>query len=381
MENNENVPAQTGNAFIQSATNKGGAIEIAAAAAKAEIEAAIVVAKKFPRDELIAYEQILKACERKGLAETARYTYPRGGTKVQGPSIRIAEVIAQKWGNLRYGIVERERRKGESTMVAYAHDIENNTYSEQVFTVRHWRDTRAGGHELNDERDIYEITANQGSRRVRACLLRVIPPDIVEEALAKCEETLKNADKRPIQDKIREMVLAFDKLGVSIGMLEGNLGHKLEATTETELVNLRGIYQSIRDGMSDRKDWFTLAKPASASSTTAEPEEPRFRPSSSSSSSASVPANKREAEAEEFPPGLEPEDPNVAAVEDELEGTLIEIKNLRDEAGIHFKTFDAELRRRGFLSPGQGLNEISLESADKVLSEIDSIIKAITIPE
>ncbi|BBP87435.1 hypothetical protein BsIDN1_10530 [Bacillus safensis] len=63
-----------------------------------EVQAAMVVAKKFPRDVYAAFERIKKACERKLLAESAVYEYPKGGSKISGPSIRLAEALAQNWG-------------------------------------------------------------------------------------------------------------------------------------------------------------------------------------------------------------------------------------------------------------------------------------------
>jgi len=41
-------------------------------------------------------------------------------------------------------------------------------------------------------------------------------------------------------------------------MLEQRLGHKLEATIEQELVGLRKIFVSLKDGMSKREDWFDV---------------------------------------------------------------------------------------------------------------------------
>ena len=52
-----------------------------------EVQAAMVIAKKFPRDEVESYNRIMQSCKRKSLAESAMYEYPRGGTKVTGPSI------------------------------------------------------------------------------------------------------------------------------------------------------------------------------------------------------------------------------------------------------------------------------------------------------
>lgn len=81
-----------------------------------EVQAAMVVAKRFPRDEIEANNRILNACKRKSLAERAIYEYPRGGENVTGPSIRLAEVMAQNWGNLDFGITELEQKNGESNL-------------------------------------------------------------------------------------------------------------------------------------------------------------------------------------------------------------------------------------------------------------------------
>lgn len=70
------------------------------------------------------------------------YEYPRGGTKVTGPSIRLAEAMAQNWGNLDYGLIELEQKAGESQVMAYAWDLETNTRQTIVFSVPHIRATK-----------------------------------------------------------------------------------------------------------------------------------------------------------------------------------------------------------------------------------------------
>lgn len=150
-----------------------------------EVQAAMVIAKKFPRDEVQSFNRIMRACQRKTLAEQAMYEYPRGGTKVTGPSIRLAEAMAQNWGNLDYGIIELEQKNGESQVMAYAWDLETNTRQTKIFSVPHIRSTKKGNVTLTDPRDIYELVANQGARRVRACILGVIPGDVIDSALGR----------------------------------------------------------------------------------------------------------------------------------------------------------------------------------------------------
>ena len=44
-----------------------------------EVQAAMIVAKHFPRDERASCDRILNACTRRSLAEGAIYSYSRGG--------------------------------------------------------------------------------------------------------------------------------------------------------------------------------------------------------------------------------------------------------------------------------------------------------------
>jgi hypothetical protein len=175
-----------------------------------EVQVAMLSAKKFPRDELSAINRIKATCQRPTLAEQAVYTYPRGGQKVSGPSIRLAEALAQNWGNLDTGIIELENRNGKSEMMAYAWDLETNTRVTKTFSVDHVRDTKQGRKDLTDARDIYEATANFGARRMRACILSVIPGDVVDMAVQECRKTLADKDQRPVNEILNELLKAFN---------------------------------------------------------------------------------------------------------------------------------------------------------------------------
>lgn len=224
-----------------------------------EVQAAMVIAKRFTRDEVEAFNRILKSCQRKTLAEQSMYEYPRGGQKVTGPSIRLAEALAQNWGNLDYGIVELEQNNGESQVMAYAWDLETNTRQSKIFSVPHIRATKHGNKTLTDPRDIYEMVANQGARRLRACILGVIPGDVIDSAVEQCQLTLKGANPEPLIDRVRKMVKTFeDKFSVTKEMLEEYIGCNSDAFSENDFMRLRNIYGSLKDGMSKREDYFKI---------------------------------------------------------------------------------------------------------------------------
>lgn len=225
-----------------------------------EVQAAMVIAKKFPRDHVQSFNRIIDACKRPALAESAMYEYPRGGTKVVGPSIRLAEAMAQNWGNIDFGIIELEQRNGESQVMAYAWDLETNTRQSKIFSVPHIRSTRNGNVALTDPRDIYEMVANQGARRVRACILGIIPGDVQEAAIEQCNKTMAGDNTKPIIDLVREMSGIFkNEFGVSLELIEKFIGCKSEAFTMNDLVRLKRVYKSLHDGMSKREDYFDIS--------------------------------------------------------------------------------------------------------------------------
>lgn len=114
-----------------------GTVAIEASRAIAEAQGKLVIAKRFPRDEVQAYAKAIEACRRPSMAEKAFYSFPRGGQTVEGPTIRFAEELARCWGNIDYGIKELSQDDGKSEMQAYAWDLETNAQSVQNFTNPH----------------------------------------------------------------------------------------------------------------------------------------------------------------------------------------------------------------------------------------------------
>lgn len=245
------------NPYGEITKREGNAIADASTAREVqEVQAMMTIAKRFPRDEKEAMGKIIKACTRQGLAESALYVYAKGGTEVSGPSIRLAEAIAQSWGNIQFGIRELEQRNGESTVEAMAWDMETNTRQCKVFQVKHERYTRAGNKKLSDPRDIYEMVANQGARRLRACILGIIPGDVVDAAVKQCDITLAQGKGECTPEKIESMLAAFSAYGVKKEQIEKKIQRNVESMSKTQMVQLGKIYNSIKDGMGKPSDYF-----------------------------------------------------------------------------------------------------------------------------
>ncbi|GED64322.1 hypothetical protein [Lysinibacillus fusiformis] len=222
-----------------------------------EVKGAIFLAKQFPRNYFESEKRIQDACKRPSLATTATYAYKRGSSKVEGPSIRLAEVLAQNWGNLSYGIQELEQRDGESVAKAYCWDLETNVRQEKVFTVKHVRSARGSLTKLTEPRDIYERVASDGARRLRACILGVIPGDVVEMAVEQCRLTLAGQSDKPLKDRISGALSHFkENYGVTQEMIEDRFGYNASSFSEFDLAQLTSIRNSLKDKMSKVEDWF-----------------------------------------------------------------------------------------------------------------------------
>lgn len=232
-------------------------VDIEAQRAIAEVQASIMLAKKFPRDPMMVCNQILVACQRPLLAESATYCYSRGGTNIKGASIRLAEAIAQQWGNVKYGWKTISTNEKESHIETFAWDLETNVYVSRNFSVEHFRYAKGKKTPLTDPRDIYEVCANNAARRMRACILEVIPSDVVEMALNQCEKTLKSTVKAD-KETIKNIITAFSGYGITRKMIETFIQRNLEAITPENILRLKQIYQSIKDGMGKVEDFFKV---------------------------------------------------------------------------------------------------------------------------
>lgn len=233
-----------------------GTVAIEASRAIAEAQGKLVIAKRFPRDEIAAHAKIIEACQRPSMAEKAFYSFPRGGQTVKGPTIRFAEELARCWGNIDYGIKELSQDDGKSEMQAYAWDLETNAQSVQNFTNPHQREVGKKMQTLTSQRDIYENNANMATRRLRSRILAILPAWFVDDAIRECEKTLSGQNDIPLIDRVKKMVVSFAKFGVTQEQIEKRLKKKIETMNTDDFVEYTGIYNALKNGESKVSEWF-----------------------------------------------------------------------------------------------------------------------------
>jgi hypothetical protein len=220
-----------------------------------EIQSAIVLAKKYPRDEDQSFQKLMKASGRTSFAEEAEYSFPRGGQQVRGPSVNLAREAARVWGNVRYGLTVLRDDQFSRQIQGWAWDLETNTKITAEDDFRKLIFRKGKGWIEPDERDLRELTNRRGAILIRNCVLQILPKDLVEDAVAECRKTLRtNAAQDP--DAARKKILmAFSELNVSAEMLAAYLGHPVAQSSPSEIADLRGVYKSISDGNSTWADY------------------------------------------------------------------------------------------------------------------------------
>lgn len=233
--------------------------------AKASIEAALIIAKKFPRDEDRAEARLIAACENAEFAAKARYKKPIAGTFIEGPSIRFAEEAIRLWGNIKVqqvAIYEDEQRRVVKVIV---YDLEANTSYEREIVIeklverRNPKDREVVHERVNssgikvfivrateDELSIKE--AAMASKIIRNNGLRMIPQHVMEKAMRRVIETLKGEVKKAPAAAKKSIEEIFAELNVTAKQLADYLGCNIAKATPEQIADLRAVYMAIKDG-------------------------------------------------------------------------------------------------------------------------------------
>lgn len=260
----------------------------AAETAKAEVQAAFVMAMHRPRSAEQARQNILKLCKKPDFAESVEYSKPVGNTKITGLSVRFAEQALREWGNVR--TTQRVTYEDDTVrrIMVKVLDLENNAEFSREISVSKTVERKNGkGREVLSERKnsygdtVYIVAATDDevatkeaaavAKVIRNEGLRLLPPDLKEEALETARKTLRDRDAQDPDTAMRKITDGFAALGVTVAMLEKFLGHPVAQSSPAEIEDMRKMYRSIKDGESRWSDYMidAEAQPAAADPTDA----------------------------------------------------------------------------------------------------------------
>ena len=251
----------------KSLTAPSGTIQIEQTRAQKEIESRIVLARRFPRDLGRVRDQILVACKSLTFAEKATYKYPRHDTdgkkvNIKGISIRLAEEMARAMTNFMFGMREIDSGSDWTDVQTFAWDIESNVSETREFRVPHYRKAGSVMKRITDPRDVYELTANMGSRRMRACIMAQIPYYLQDEAISECDKTIvASITGKAGAGRAKKMMESFEGFKITAEHIEKRYEKKLKNFSPEEYADLIQIYNALRDGIAHPWDYFDIAKP------------------------------------------------------------------------------------------------------------------------
>lgn len=270
--NNYNVPAEfspqtngdlTAPAVAMSAS-ESAAIAMATQQ-KAIVEARYKMALARPRDLDLVRQKMLKDASRPSFATVAIYHKPVGNG-IEGPSIRFVESAIRNMTNIDVTAKTISEDDERRVISVCAEDLESNTsYSHEVTVTKtvERRKLPQGEKPIrvranSNGQPIYilhatddEILNKQNaliSKAVRTLGLRLIPGDLVDEAIWKIKQTMAQQDRQDPDAAKHRIIDAFAQLGVSVESLKEFVGHELSALDPNEIQLLRSTFSAIKDG-------------------------------------------------------------------------------------------------------------------------------------
>lgn len=219
--------------------------DIVVAETKAQIDVQIATAKAYPRDLAVVLKNIKTfATMDEETATECFYKLPRGGSYIEGISVRMAEIIANAWGNLRCQsrIVSNDGKV--LTAQAVCHDLESNV---AILTEVKRKITDRNGKTFNE--DMQVVTGNAACAiAFRNAVLKVVPKAYTHRIMDEVKQVaLGNA--ATLEKRRNGAIEFFKKAGITpADLLEFLNKSKIEEIDTDDVADLLGIAQAIKEG-------------------------------------------------------------------------------------------------------------------------------------
>ena len=229
---------------------------------RAEIDIQIATAKNYPRDINATLNKIATyACMDKETAEDCFYVLRRKGaggqdTVIEGLSVRMAEIIAGAWGNLRVAthIVGNDGKM--ITAQAVCHDLETNF---AVMKEVKRRITDRNGRTFSE--DMQVVTGNAAAAiAFRNAVLTVIPKAVTKKIINDVKQVALG-QAIDVETSRQNCLTNYARAGVTEAMICQYLGIKSVAEIDKKkLFELKATWNAIKEGTTSVQE--TFIKPA-----------------------------------------------------------------------------------------------------------------------
>lgn len=266
----------------QTALDKRAAIESSITQAlEAQVRASVEIryqkADARPRNLDMVWQRLKLDCQRPGFAVAALYARKQGskliGGKwvdniITGPSIRFVEAAIRHMGNIAADsslVMDDEHRRVVRVCVT---DLETNAcYHKDLVIAKTVERSSAHGREVmtmrtnSEGKPSYvvkateeELVAKEGalvSKAIRTLCLRLIPADMVEDAIELCHATQHKKDATDPDAERKKVFDAFAGHGVSPDQIQAYFQRQV---APSDLPKLRAMFASIKAGETTWKE-------------------------------------------------------------------------------------------------------------------------------
>lgn len=212
---------------------------------RGEIDIQVATARRFPRSLRAFKDRALEmATLDQETAESCIYALPRDGKTIEGPSARLAEVLASAYGHMR---VEGRPVDDDGKFITArgtAWDIQNNVLI--AFETKR-RITSKNGKRFSD--DMIGVTANAAtSIAIRNAVLKVVPKAFWGPIYDACRKVAVG-DASTLVNRRAAMLEYFLKMGVLNDRVFVLLNVRgVEDITLDHLATLKGVATAIKEG-------------------------------------------------------------------------------------------------------------------------------------
>jgi hypothetical protein len=220
---------------------------------KSQLEVQMTQARKFPRT-IKKFEQkaTMLATHNAEIAKSCFYCLKRGGKFIEGPSVRLAEIMASSWGNMKAGARIISEDASTVTAQGVAVDLENNLAMSVEVTRRI---TDKYGKRFSD--DMVIVTKNAACAiAYRNAVLKAIPAAFAAGVMQKAQKVALGEGK-PLNERVDKALRVFREFGVGASrVLTAIERSSASEVTEEDLKALLGFYNAIKDGDSTADEVF-----------------------------------------------------------------------------------------------------------------------------
>lgn len=235
-------------------------LDVIEAEQRAEYDTQIATAKKYPRNlKQVRDNCIAIATMDKNTAASCGYALPRGGRSISGPSVHLARIIVQQYGNVRAEARVKQITDKQIVSEAICFDLETN-YACKV-EVRRSIISKNG--RFND--DMITVAGNAANAiAFRNAVFNVVPKAITDSvygsAIRMITGELNDVDKL-IKERKKMVAYFVNTYKITEEQLLTAMGlRSINQIKAEQILDMEGMKQALIDGDSKPEEMFQLKK-------------------------------------------------------------------------------------------------------------------------